>query len=141
MTDPVPERRSVVIERELAASPEKLWRALTQPHLLEEWLMKSDFKPVEGHRFTLRNEPKPEVKVTIEGEVLQIEENKTLSYSWRAYGLDTVVTFTLTPTENGTRLRMEQAGFGPEQNAAFYGARAGWTQFLKALEETLKRMD
>jgi len=103
--------------------------------------MKSDFKPVEGHRFTLSNEPKPEVKVTIEGEVLKIEENKTLSYSWRAYGLDTVVTFTLTPTENGTRLRMEQAGFGPEQNAAFYGARAGWTQFLKALEETLKRMD
>ena len=43
MTEPVPERRSVVIERTLNASPEKLWRALTQPHLIEEWLMKSDF--------------------------------------------------------------------------------------------------
>lgn len=141
MTDPVPERRSVVIERTLSASPEKLWRALTQPHLIEEWLMKSDFKPVEGHKFTLVNEPRPEVKITVEAEVLKVEENRTLSYSWKAYGLDSVVTFTLTPTENGTQLRMEHSGFGPDQNAAFHGARAGWTQFLKALEDTLRRMD
>jgi uncharacterized protein YndB with AHSA1/START domain len=141
VTDPIPERRSVVIERTLAASPEKLWRALTQPHLIEEWLMKSDFRPVEGHRFTLTNEPRPDTTVTIEAEVLKVEDNKTLSYSWSAYGLDTVVTFTLTPTENGTHLRLEQSAFGPDQNAAFYGARAGWTQFLKALEETLKRME
>ena len=141
MTDPVPERRSVIIERMLAASPEKLWRALTQPHLIEEWLMKSDFKPVAGHKFTLTNEPKPEVKVTVEAEVLRVEENRTLSYSWKAYGLDSVVTFTLTPTPDGTHLKMEQSGFGPDQNAAYYGARAGWTQFLKALEDTLKRMD
>ena len=141
MTDPVPERRSVIIERMLAASPEKLWRALTQPHLIEEWLMKSDFKPVAGHKFTLTNEPKPEVKVTVEAEVLRVEENRTLSYSWKAYGLDSVVTFTLTPTPDGTHLKMEQSGFGPDQNAAYYGARAGWTQFLKALEETLSRMD
>jgi uncharacterized protein YndB with AHSA1/START domain len=79
--------------------------------------------------------------VTIEAEVLKVEDNRTLSYSWSAYGLDTVVTFTLTPTENGTHLRLEQSAFGPDQNAAFYGARAGWTQFLKALEETLKRME
>ena len=59
----------------------------------------------------------------------------------KAFGLDTVVTFTLTPTGTGTHLRMEQSGFGPNDNAAFYGARAGWTQFLKALEETLKQMD
>jgi len=141
VTDPIPERRTVVVERTLGASPDKLWRALTQPHLIEEWLMKSDFQPVEGHRFTLTNEPRPDVKVTIEGEVLQAEPNKTLSYSWKAYGLETVVTFTLTPTETGTHLRMEQSGFGPNDNAAFYGARAGWTQFLKALEETLKRID
>jgi uncharacterized protein YndB with AHSA1/START domain len=141
VTDPVPERRSVVIERTLSASPEKLWRALTQPHLIEEWLMKSDFKPVEGHKFTLVNEPKPEVTIKVDAEVLKVEEHKTLSYSWKAFGLDTVVTFTLTPTATGTHLRMEQSGFGPNDNAAFYGARAGWTQFLKALEETLKQMD
>ena len=137
----VPEIRTVVIERILDAPPEKIWRALTEPHLLEEWLMKTDFKPVEGQRFTLSNEPKPDTKVTVEGEVLKVEPNKTLSYSWQAYGLDSVVTFTLTPTPNGTHLRMEQSGFRPDQSAAFYGARAGWTQFLEALEETLKRMD
>ena len=141
MTDPIPERRSVIIERTLAASPEKLWRALTQPHLIEEWLMKSDFRPVEGHRFNLTNEPKPDTRVTIDCEVLKVEPGKELSYSWQAYGLDSVVTFTLTPTETGTHLRVEQSGFRPDQNAAFYGARAGWTQFLKALEATLKRME
>lgn len=141
MTETVPERRSVVIERTLNASPEKLWRALTQPHLIEEWLMKSDFKPVEGHKFTLVNEPKPEVTIKVDAEVLKVEAHKTLSYSWKAFGLDTVVTFTLTPTETGTVLRMEQSGFGPNDNPAFYGARAGWTQFLKALEDTLKKMD
>ena len=141
MTDPIPEIRTVVIERLLDASPEKLWRALTEPHLLEEWLMKTDFKPVEGQSFTLTNEPRPDIKVKVEGEVLKVEPAKTLSYTWKAMGLDSVVTFTLTPTPNGTMLRMEQTGFRPDQSAAFYGARAGWTQFFKALEETLKRMD
>ena len=71
--------RSVVVERELAAPPEKLWRALTQPHLLEEWLMKSDFQPVAGHRFNLRNEPKPGVNIVIDCEVLKVEPHRTLS--------------------------------------------------------------
>src|SRR3954471_3524293 len=102
MNKPATETLSVIVEREIPFPPEKIWRALTQPHLIEEWLMKSDFKPVEGHRFTLVNEPRPEVKVTIDAEVLKIEENKTLSYSWKAFGLDTVVTFTLTPAEDGT---------------------------------------
>ncbi len=48
--------RSVVIERDIAHQPEKLWRALTQPHLIEEWLMKNDFAPKVGHRFKLRGE-------------------------------------------------------------------------------------
>ena len=48
------ETRSVIVEREMPHPPEKLWRALTQPHLMEEWLMKNDFKPVVGHRFNLR---------------------------------------------------------------------------------------
>ena len=45
------EIRSVVVERELPHPPEKLWRALTQPHLIEQWLMKNDFRPAVGHRF------------------------------------------------------------------------------------------
>ena len=134
MSGPAPETRTVVIERSIAAPPEKLWRALTQPHLIAEWLMANDFKPVEGHRFTLSRTPKPEVNVVIDCEVLNIEPNKTLSYSWSAYGLDSVVTFTLTPTDGGTMLRVEQAGFGPDQTAAYKGARASWPHFLTALE-------
>jgi uncharacterized protein YndB with AHSA1/START domain len=141
VTDPKPQTRSVVIERELAHSPEKLWRALTQPHLMEAWLMKNDFKPVEGHRFNLSNEPRPDVNVVIDCEVLTVEPNRTLSYTWAAYGLESVVTFTLTPTSAGTRLRMEQSGFRPDQEAAFRGATAGWHRFLAALEDVLSETD
>jgi len=140
MTD-APQTRTVVVERELAAPPEKLWRALTQPHLLEEWLMKSDFQPVAGHRFNLRNEPKPGVNIVIDCEVLKVEPHRTLSYSWQAYGLDSVVTFTLTPTSTGTLLRMEQSGFRPDQQAALKGATAAWPKFLARLEQLLSGTD
>src|SRR5215831_695470 len=103
------ETRTVVVEREVPYPPEKIWRALTQPHLIEEWLMKNDFQPVVGHRFDCR--------------VLTVEPNKTLSYTWAAYGLESVVTWTLTPTGTGTRLRMEQSGFPPDQQQAYQGAK------------------
>jgi uncharacterized protein YndB with AHSA1/START domain len=136
-----PQTRSVVVEREIPFPPEKLWRALTQPHLIEEWLMKTDFKPVPGHKFKLSKTPKPEVNVVVDCEVLKVEPNRTLSYTWDAFGLESVVTFTLEPTPTGTRLRVEQAGFGPDQKAAYKGARASWPHFLAALEELLKRTD
>ena len=141
MNETTAETRAVVVEREIPYPPEKIWRALTQPHLIEEWLMKNDFKPVAGHRFKLRREPKPEVKVEVDCEVLTVEPEKTLSYTWSAYGLESVVTFTLTPTGTGTHLRMEQAGFRPDQQQAFKGAKAGWLQFLAALEKLLARAD
>ena len=103
--------------------------------------MKNDFKPVEGHKFNLSRQPTPEVNVVIDCEVLTVEENKTLSYRWSAYGTDTVVTFTLTPTGAGTMLRVEQDGFGPDQKAAYKGAMASWPHFLAALDELLKRTD
>jgi uncharacterized protein YndB with AHSA1/START domain len=56
MTSTAIETRSVVVEREIPHPPEKLWRALTQPHLIQEWLMKNDFKPTVGHRFNLRGD-------------------------------------------------------------------------------------
>lgn len=141
MTGAAPQTRSVVVERELAAPPAKLWRALTEPHLVEEWLMQTDFQPVEGHRFTLRREPKPDVKVVIDCRVLEVDPPRTLSYSWAAYGLDSVVTFTLTPTETGTHLRIEQSGFPPDRQAAYKGARASWPHFVAALEQVLVRMN
>ena len=133
--------RSVVVERELAFPPEKIWRALTQPHLIEEWLMKGDFKPVVDHRFNLRKNPKPDVSIVVDCQVLAIEPHKTLSYTWAAYGLESVVTWTLTPTRTGTLLRMEQSGFRPDQTQAYHGARHGWQQNLAALEQLLARTD
>jgi uncharacterized protein YndB with AHSA1/START domain len=135
------ETRSVVIERDIPHPPEKLWRALTQPHLIEEWLMKNDFAAVVGHRFTLRGD----WGGVLDCEVLEIEPHETLSYSWNfqhddpAYSLQSVVTFTLTPTPAGTHLRMEQRGFRPDQKQAFGGAHAGWKQFFSKLDELLAR--
>ena len=135
--------RSVIVEREFPCPPEKLWRALTQPHLIEEWLMKNDFKPAVGHRFNLRGE----WGGVLDCEVLAIEPNKELSYTWNlkhddaAFNLQSVVTFTLTPTSNGTHLRMEQSGFRPDQRQAFGGAQAGWQQFFGKLDQLLARED
>jgi uncharacterized protein YndB with AHSA1/START domain len=136
------ETRSAVVEREIAHPAEKIWRALTQPHLMEEWLMKNDFQPKVGHRFNLRGD----WGGVLDCEVLTIEPNKTLAYTWNfahedaAYDLKSVVTFTLTPTGTGTRLRVEQSGFRPQQKQAFGGAMAGWQQFLANLEETVGRL-
>jgi uncharacterized protein YndB with AHSA1/START domain len=135
------EMRSAIVEREFPCPPEKLWRALTQPHLIEEWLMKNDFKPVVGHSFNLRGE----WGGVLDCEVLALEPHKTLSYTWdfkhedAAYNLRSVVTFTLTPTDTGTHLRVEQSGFGPDQKQAYGGAHAGWKQFFTKLEQVLTR--
>lgn len=137
------ETRTVVVEREIAHAPEMLWRALTQPHLIEEWLMKNDFSPVVGHRFNIS----ADWGGVLDCEVLAVEPNRTLSYTWNlahpdpAFNLQSVVTFTLTPTARGTHLRMEQSGFRPEQRRAYGGARAGWPQFLEKLEQLLERTD
>jgi uncharacterized protein YndB with AHSA1/START domain len=141
MNEAPPETRSVVVEREFPHPPERIWRALTQPRLIEEWLMKNDFKPVVGHHFNLRRDPAPDVSVVIDCEVQEIEPNRTLSYSWEAFGLESVVTFTLTATNTGTRLRMEQAGFRPDQQQALKGATASWHGFLAALDAVLAKME
>ncbi len=141
MNEPSAGTRSVVVEREVPFPPEKIWRALTQPHLIEEWLMKNDFKPVVDHRFNLRKNPQPDVSIVVDCQVLAVEPHKTLSYTWAAYGLESVVTWTLTPTRTGTLLRMEQSGFRPDQPQAYHGARYGWQQYFAALEQLLARTD
>ncbi len=128
--------RSVVVERDLPYPPEKIWRALTQPHLIQEWLMQNDFAPVVGHRFDLRAD-----WGAVDCRVLEVEPNRTLSYTWAAMGLESVVTWTLTPSVTGTHLRMEQAGFRPDQERAFQGATYGWQQFLAKLDQVLARAE
>jgi uncharacterized protein YndB with AHSA1/START domain len=141
MNNTATETRSAVVEREFPHPPEKLWRALTQPHLIEEWLMKNDFKPAVGHRFNLSGE----WGGVLDCKVLAVEPHKTLSYTWdfnhedAAFNLKSVVTFTLTPTSTGTHLRVEQAGFRPDQKQAYGGAHAGWKQFFTKLEQVLAR--
>ena len=135
--------RTVVIERDIAHPPEKIWRALTEPHLIAEWLMKNDFRPDVGHRFNLTGE----WGGVLDCEVLDIEPHRTLSYSWNfshddaAFDLRSIVTFTLTPTAAGTHLRVEQSGFRPGQKQAFGGAKLGWQQFLEKLETLVAGLD
>ena len=128
--------RSVVIEREIAHPPERIWRALTQPHLIQEWLMKNDFAPAINHRFTLNGD-----WGAVTCRVLEIAPGETLSCTWDAMGLESIVTWTLTPTATGTHLRMEQAGFRPDQEQAYQGAQYGWRQFLGKLEQVLAGLD
>lgn len=130
------ETKSVTVERKFTHAPEKVWRALTQPHLIEEWLMKNDFSLAEGHDFELQAN-----WGTVRCRVLEIEQNRTLSYTWEGLGLESVVTWTLTPTENGTHVRMEQTGFRSDQPQAYGGAKAGWPQFFTSLERVLERID
>jgi uncharacterized protein YndB with AHSA1/START domain len=136
MSKPATETLSVVVEREVPFPPEKIWRALTQPHLIEEWLMKNDFEPVVGHRFNLRAD-----WGVVDCQVLTVEPNQRLSYTWAAYDLESIVTWTLRPTGTGTHLRMEQSGFRPDQPQYYQGAKGGWQQFFATLEQVLARIE
>jgi len=140
MTNTTP-TRTLVIEREMPHPPEKIWRALTQSPLIEDWLMKNDFQPVVGHRFTFRATPMPNWNGVIDGEVLVVEPNLRLSYGWGSLGLESVVTWTLTPTKDGTHVRMEQSGFRSEEDASYKGASYGWQKFISSLERVVGGMD
>ena len=140
MTEPEAAMRSIVIEREMAHPPDKIWRALTQGDLIEEWLMKNDFQPEVGHRFNFRATPVPHWNGVVDCQALAVEPNARLSYSWGASGdeaaggLKTVVTWTLTPTKGGILVRMEQSGFRPEDESNYQGANYGWQRFVGGLE-------
>jgi len=119
--------RDLVLTFELEHPPEKVWRALTEPALLARWLMKTDLVPTVGHRFQFRRDPLPHWDGLVDCQVLESEQPRLLSYTWRALGVDTVVRFTLEQTSTGTRLKLEQTGFREDQKQASGGARAGWT--------------
>jgi uncharacterized protein YndB with AHSA1/START domain len=128
------ETRTVVIEREFPHPPEKVWRALTESPLVTQWLMKNDLEPVVGRKFQFRSDPVPNWDGLIDCEVLIVEPQKRLSYSWGTLGLESVVLFTLTPTQSGTLVRMEHSGFRADQEQAYKGATYGWQRFLGQLE-------
>jgi uncharacterized protein YndB with AHSA1/START domain len=133
-TDTSADIRSVLIERVMSHPPQKIWRALTQSPLIEEWLMPNDFEPVVGRKFNFRSTPMPQWNGVVDCEVVIVEPDKRLAYRWDALGVTTIVTFTLTPTASGTLVRMEQSGFRPEQTANYQGATYGWQKFIAGLE-------
>lgn len=129
--------RSVVIEKVFAHAPDKLWRALTEPALLTQWLLRNNFLPKIGGDFQFRNEPVGGWDGVIDCKIVALVPLQHLAYSWRAFGQETKVEFTLTPADGGTHLRMEHSGFRANQEAAYKGAQYGWQRFIGNLERLL----
>ncbi|HUD56180.1 MAG TPA: SRPBCC domain-containing protein [Terracidiphilus sp.] len=132
---------SLVIEREMPHPQEKIWRALTEGSLIEAWLMKNDFQPQVGHRFQFRATPVPNWNGIIDSEVLLVEPKSRLAYGWASMGLESVVTWTLTPTEGGTHVRMEQTGFPSQEGPNYKGAKYGWKKFIGNMERVVGGLD
>jgi uncharacterized protein YndB with AHSA1/START domain len=128
----------VVLERSLPNDPAIVWRALTESALIAEWLLPNDFAPVVGRAFRFQAEPSPHWDGRVDGQILEVEPERRLSYTWVAQGgVDTVVYFTLEAEGEGARVRVEQSGFGPDQARSLQGARYGCEQFLGGLERVV----
>jgi uncharacterized protein YndB with AHSA1/START domain len=131
---------SLSLEFDLHHPPQKVWRALTDPTLLTEWLLPVvGLKLEPGAAFTLKTQPYPGWDGTVNCRFLEIEAQRKLSYTWDVPFLQTVVTFTLTPTASGTRLSLVQSGFKPENKQAFGGQRYGWKMMGDKLVNVLAR--
>jgi uncharacterized protein YndB with AHSA1/START domain len=132
--------QSLAFEWELRHAPEKVWRALTDPALLSQWLLPAvGFNPMAGSEFKFTAPPQPGWDGTVNCRMLEIEKHRKLSWSWVVGDLDTVVTFTLHPTANGTRLMLVQSGFNEDQKRNLNGARYGWKMMSERLVELLAR--
>ena len=132
---------SLSMEFDLPHAPEKVWRALTDPELLGEWLLPViGLKLEKGAAFTFKTQPYPGWDGTVSCRFVEIEAERKLSYTWGVPFLETVVTFTLTPTASGTRLSLVQSGFKPDQKREFGGARYGWKMMGGKLVDLLARI-
>jgi uncharacterized protein YndB with AHSA1/START domain len=138
-----PPSDAVTFDFELRHAPEKVWRALTDPALLAEWLLPViGLELAPGAAFTFQTQPHPGWDGTVHCRILAIDPPRMLSYSWVVGDmvLDTVVTFTLTPTASGTRLSLVQSGFRPDQKQNLGGARYGWQMMGGKLVDLLARI-
>jgi uncharacterized protein YndB with AHSA1/START domain len=135
------QRESISFEFELPHVVEKVWRALTDPGLLAEWLLPAvGLKLERGAAFAFKAPPQPGWDGTVQCRIVEIEAQRKLSYTWVVGDIDTVVTFTLTPTASGTRLSIVQSGFKPDQKREFGGARYGWKMMGGRLVDLLARI-
>jgi uncharacterized protein YndB with AHSA1/START domain len=132
---------SISFEFDLHHPPEKVWRALTDPVLLTDWLLPVvGLKLDPGATFTFQAQPQPGWDGSVNCRFLEIEAQRKLSWTWVVGDIDTVVTFTLTPTASGTRLSLVQSGFKPDQKQNFGGARYGWKMMGTKLVDVLARL-
>jgi uncharacterized protein YndB with AHSA1/START domain len=139
--------RDIAVEALLQHRPETVWKALTTSEMMSDWLMPNDFAPVKGKRFTFKTKPIGNWDGVVECEVLEVETNRKLVYSWvggsnanPGYGskLDSVVTWTLTPVEAGTRLRMVHSGFrSPNNDLAFDAMSPGWGRVMDRISQAI----
>lgn len=137
-TTPPGQTDSIAFEFELTHPPQKVWRALTEPALLSEWLLPTlGFHLEAGAEFTLQAPPQPGWDGVVRCQLLEVDAPRMIRYAWRVPPLDTVVTFTLTPTASGTRLSLIQSGFKPDQTRNSGGARYGWRLMGARLEPLL----
>ena len=141
-TTPRSQTESISFEFELPHPAGKVWRALTDPALLAEWLLPviDDLQLEPGAAFTFKTQPYPGWDGAVHCRLLEIEAPRKISYSWTVPFLDTVVAFTLTPTASGTRLSLVQSGFRSDQKREFGGARYGWTMMGGKLVDLLGRL-
>jgi uncharacterized protein YndB with AHSA1/START domain len=133
---------TISFDFDLHHAPEKVWRALTDPELLAEWLLPViGFKLEPDAAFTFKTPQQyPGWDGTVNCKMLVIEPLKKLSYTWTVPFLDTVVTFTLTPTASGTRLSLVQTGFTKDQKRESGGARYGWKMMGGKLIDVLGKL-
>lgn len=137
------ETREIVVEEVLPHAPGLVWKTLTSSELIGRWLMPNDFEPMVGRRFTFRTKPVGGWDGVVHCEVLEIVPTEKLVYSWKggsddnpAYGsrLDSVVTWTLTAVEGGTRLRLVHSGFrSPGNDFAFGAMSGGWAKVMQSI--------
>lgn len=133
---------SLSFEFDLPHAPAKVWRALTDPALLTEWLLPViGLKTEPGATFRFQAPPQPGWDGTVNCRFLEIEPQKKLSWTWVVGNIDTVVTFTLIATSSGTRLELVQSGFKPDQKRNLGGARYGWKMMGGKLVELLAEME
>lgn len=135
------ETESIAMQFELGHPPAKVWRALTDPVLLTEWLLPIVRLSLEpGATFTFQAPPQPGWDGTVNCRLLEIDEPRRLRYAWVVGDLDTEVDFTLAPTSTGTRLSLLHSGFRPDQRSNSGGARYGWKMMTGRLVELLGRI-
>jgi uncharacterized protein YndB with AHSA1/START domain len=138
--------QEIVVEEVFPHAPETIWRVLTNGELIGRWFMSpTGFEPVQGKQFTFKTKPAGEWDGTIACQVLEVVANERLAYSWKGgheanvgYGsrLDTMVTWTLSKVQQGTRLRLVHSGFvTPKNESAYKSMGGGWPKVVHALGE------